>query len=310
MKIITLTLSPALDVHCSASDFRAEHENFAQISSRDAGGKGINISRALNAFGTDNTAVVVLGDENGNSFASLLTADKINFIPISTEGAIRENITIHPQNAKETRLSFEGFKGDNSLVDKLDSLTNEICGEGDILALVGSVPSGITLSRLKKFVLDLKSRGIRIVIDSRSFTPADIAECSPFLIKPNEEEIVAYLGKEIGHISEAFDAAEAIYAKGVSNVMISLGSNGAVLACGDGIFFANAPKILPLSTIGAGDSSIAGFLAAYKDSLPCCECLKYAVAYGSAACLTEGTKPPRREDIEALLGQISVTKVK
>ena len=95
---------------------------------------------------------------------------------------------------------------------------------------------------------------------------------------------------------------------GVDNVMISLGSRGAVLACDDGVFFDDAPKILPLSTIGAGDSSIAGFIAAYKSSKSWDECLKTAVAYGSAACLTDGTKPPKREDIEALLGQITVTK--
>ena len=83
--------------------------------------------------------------------------------------------------------------------------------------------------------------------------------------------------------------------------MISLGGRGAVLCCNDGSFFCPAPKITALSTIGAGDSSIAGFLAASVLALTKSECLKYAVTFGSAACMTEGTKPPRKEDIEILL---------
>jgi 1-phosphofructokinase len=90
--------------------------------------------------------------------------------------------------------------------------------------------------------------------------------------------------------------------------MISLGAIGAVLACSEGLFIANAPQISALSTIGAGDSSIAGFLAAHKDGKSPAECLKNAVAFGSAACLTEGTKPPKKEDIEQLIQSIKVKK--
>jgi 1-phosphofructokinase len=96
--------------------------------------------------------------------------------------------------------------------------------------------------------------------------------------------------------------------------MISLGSKGAVLACSDGCFSATAPRINAISTIGAGDSSIAGFLAATQKGLPAKDILKTAVSYGSAACLTEGTKPPRKDDIEALLKktiakQIRITRI-
>ena len=91
--------------------------------------------------------------------------------------------------------------------------------------------------------------------------------------------------------------------------MISLGSGGAVLACGGQVFFAKAPKLDVLSTIGAGDSSIAGFLVAYKEGKSAEECLKTAVAFGSAACMTEGTKPPKKEIIEQLLGEIKIEKL-
>lgn len=309
MKIITVTLSPAIDIHCHADSFCAERENFAKTSSRDAGGKGINISRALLSHGIENTAIVAVGEGNGDSFLSLLAADGINCEAIWTKGLIRENITIHPTDSKETRLSFDGFTGDESIVDEIEAILSESVSHGDIITLTGSVPSGIGIERVKEFVTAMKSRGLKVVIDSRSFTPANIIECSPFLIKPNEEEIIAYTGKEITNIEDAARAAEAIAAKRIENVMISLGARGAVLACNDGIFFAEAPKIKALSTIGAGDSSIAGFLAAFKDGKSAEECLRRAVAFGSAACMTEGTKPPQEKDIQDLFDKINVKKL-
>ena len=114
------------------------------------------------------------------------------------------------------------------------------------------------------------------------------------------------MGKSISTLDEAAEAAKSIKARGIENVMISLGARGAVLASDDGIFVAEAPKIEALSTIGAGDSSIAGFLYAHINEMGYGECLRHAIAYGSAACLTEGTKPPREEDVKRLLDEVRV----
>ena len=307
MKIITLTLSPAIDIHCQAEDFSAERENFAKATSRDAGGKGINISRALLSQGIKSHAIIALGEENADGFLSSLTADGIDFSAIKTKGRIRENITIHPKNAKETRLSFEGFCGNDSLYNQVENQITSICENGDIIAIAGSIPEGIDTKKIKALAIRLRGLGARVIIDSRSLSPADIIECAPFLIKPNEEEAAAYADNAIS-IDDAAKVAKEIMENGVENVMISLGEIGAVLACKDGVFFAKAPKINALSTVGAGDSSIAGFIAAYTEGKPLYDCLKAAVAFGSAACLTSGTKPPRTDDIIALMSQISVDK--
>lgn len=308
MKIITVTLSPAIDIHCSTDSFTAERENFAKITSRDAGGKGINISRALLACGIKNTALVAVGDKNADGLLASLSSDGLDCEAIWTQGLIRENITVHTIGAKETRLSFDGFCGDSALLEEVEQYLCENIKKGDIVALAGSIPSGVDIESVKAVVLRLKSLGADVIVDSRSFKPNDITECKPFLIKPNEEEIIAYIGAEISSVEDAVKAAISIYNKGIENVMISLGSLGAVLACADGAFFANAPKIEAISTIGAGDSSIAGFISAYKDNKSACECLKTAVAYGSAACVTEGTKPPRKEDTEKFIAEIKIKR--
>lgn len=307
MNIITVTFSPAIDVHCHADSFITERENFAETSSRESGGKGINISRALCSCGIKNTAIVAVGEENADTFLAALRADGITYDAIRTSGAIRENITIHPEGVKETRLSFSGFLGDKTLVEDIESAVNGITESGDIVAIAGSIPKGVDVEWVKAFALRLKAKGIRVIIDSRSFTPEDIMECAPFLIKPNEEEIVAYTKTEISSPSDAIKAAKLIRGNGVENVMISLGARGAALACKDGAFFAEPPKIEALSTVGAGDSSIAGFLAAYRDGKSYGDCLKNAIAYGSAACLTDGTRPPKKDDIERFIAKTDVT---
>jgi len=306
MKIITVTLSPAIDIHCHTDSFIAERENFAKVTSRDAGGKGINISRALLSCGIKSKAVVAVGDKNADGLLASLATDGLDCEAIWTSGLIRENITVHTDGAKETRLSFDGFRGDSTLLFDVEKCINELLERGDIVALAGSIPSGIDINSVKAMVWGMKEAGARIIIDSRSFKPSDIVECKPFLIKPNEEEIIAYTGTEICSADHAARAAASIRDKGIENVIISLGARGAVIACDDGVFFAKAPRLEAVSTIGAGDSSIAGFVAAYKDGKAIDECLRSAVAYGSAACLTEGTKPPRKYDIERFIAEISV----
>ena len=123
MKIITLTLNPAFDVHCSFKTFKAEGENFGIVTSRDAGGKGINISRALSSCGIESVAMVALGSENGAEFASILEKDGIEFKYVNASGRIRENFTVHTEGADETRISFEGTISDDHLLEKCEEFT-------------------------------------------------------------------------------------------------------------------------------------------------------------------------------------------
>ena len=95
MKIVTLTLNPAFDVHCFCDNFKPYHESIAQMTSRDAGGKGVNVSRALTANGTENLAIVVVGKENGTEFCQALQKDGLSVFAIWVDGRIRENITLH-----------------------------------------------------------------------------------------------------------------------------------------------------------------------------------------------------------------------
>ncbi len=308
MKIITLTLSPAFDLHCRAKDFYAEHENLVFVSSREVGGKGVNISRALLANGIQNTAVVAVGEENGNDFCQALQKQGLTYQSIAVSGRIRENVTIHTDAGIETRISFSGFAADDGLTEDVMRVIGEVDSD-TVVTLTGRVPSGVSMNAVKAFVCRLQQQGARIVIDSKSFDIEDLIACRPWLVKPNGEEIAAYVGHEVETLEQAFEAAKALHGAGITYAMVTLGQAGACLACADGCFYAVPPHVKVRSTIGAGDSSIAGFLAGACYGLCASELLQTAVAFGSAACLTDGTQPPQADDVRSLLKSVTVQSI-
>ncbi len=306
MKIYTITLNPAFDLHASAKKLEIGHENLAEMTSRDAGGKGINISRALCANGVENTAIVVLGQENGADFRALLDEYGVNYIAVEKQGRIRENLTMHTDGG-ETRISFSGFSLDSSVLREIKSLID--CDKYTVVTFTGSVPCGISISDCKKFLIELRACGAKVVVDSKSFSPDDLIEVKPWLIKPNGEEISAYLKRDIADFSDCADAACALCDKGIENVMVSLGERGAMLINSNFSAVAEPPTISAISTVGAGDSTLAGFISAYIEGADDGEMLSRAVAFGSAACLLDGTAPPHSSSVAELSEKIKITSL-
>lgn len=309
MNVITVTLNPAFDIHCVCEDFAAQKENLVKTVSRDAGGKGVNTSRALAAGGKESRAVVAVGRENGDDYLKQLSARAVGFTALTVDGRIRENITIHSSGDAETRISFAGFTADKSLLSEALAAIGET-DANTVVCFAGKNPQGIDISDIKAFIRKVKATGAHVSLDSSSFEIGDVTDVGAWLIKPNEEEVARYAKASAGDTEGLIDFALKTHRSGTENVMISLGGRGALLVCDEGVFKAEPPKIDPVSTVGAGDSAIAGFIAAFSDGKSKEECLKYAVAYGTAACLTSGTNPPLSEDIEKVLAEVKTEKLK
>lgn len=307
MRIITLTLSPAFDMHCQADDFSAEHENLVRLQLCQAGGKGINISRALSRNGCGCLAFLVLGEDNADSFLKNLDGEAFSRYCLTVPGRIRENITIHVPGKAETRISFPGFTVEKGLLDQLWSALEAQLDRDTVLTMTGRLPEGIDSKQMSALLCKAAARGAKLVVDSRSFSLEDLKALKPWLIKPNQEEISAYLGRAVRSLEEIYREALELHRQGIENVMISMGDAGALLVCDEGAFIATPPQITVKSTIGAGDSTIAGFL-----SCPAADPgsrLAHAVAFGTAACLTGGTLPPDPESIAQILPLVHLKTV-
>ncbi len=306
MKIITLTLSPAFDMHCHADTLALDHENLVYMDQCQAGGKGVNISRALIHNGTPNLALLVLGKENADSFMRSLDADGVTYEAITVPGRIRENITIHT-GVSETRISFPGFRVEQNVLVRVEEKLLALVDADTVVTMTGRVAEGMAVTDVIAILRRTAARGAKVVVDSRSFSLDDLKDLKPWLIKPNQEEISAYLGREVSSLEQTVTEAKALHEAGIANVMISMSGDGALLVCGEGTYIAAPPKVAVRSTIGAGDSSIAGFLACPEEKPEAR--LRWAVAYGSAACMTEGTLPPDSEDVRMIFPSIQVRKL-
>ena len=173
-----------------------------------------------------------------------------------------------------------------------------------VVTMTGRVAEGMAVTNVIAMLRKIAARGAKIVVDSRSFSLEDLQDLKPWLIKPNQEEISAYLGREVSSLEQIVTEARALHEAGIENVMISMGGDGALLVCDGGTYIAVPPKVAVKSTIGAGDSTIAGFLACPGAKPE--ERLCWAVAYGSAACMMDGTLPPEHKDVQIVLKNIEL----
>lgn len=306
MKIVTVNTNPAYDIFYHVPAFQPYKENLAESVSVFIGGKGINVSRALKANGIDSTAYVLLGNQNSQAFADGIRSDGLDTRLFFNNGRIRENMTVLSDGIPETRISINSFIATYSDLEKiLDALSSEKHNT-PVIICSGKLPSGITSKEAMDFVRGLKSISEKVVLDSNSFTAEQTVALSPWLIKPNEEELEALCGSSITDNNDRISAAEALHRGGIANVLITLGGGGAIYSGELGKCIVEVPKIQPISTVGAGDSTVAGFVAAYVSGASLTECLKSACAFGTAACLTAGTRPPMPESVADIRNRINV----
>ena len=304
MKIITLTLNPAYDRHCDIESFRPFRENYVKRTQLEAGGKGVNLSRALTANGIPNTAFIALGRQNSSAFEGSLLEYGIRYSGIFHSGRIRENVIIHSQGMDETRISFEGSVSDDNLMDEAEYLVLSDCDPDTYLVLAGRVPKGISMDRIRSFLLAVKDTGARVIVDSNSFSLADYLAVKPFLIKPNQEEISAFTGRPVDSLETAEQVANDLHRTGIENVLVSMGEKGLAYAGEDGHFAIPGKKINAISTIGAGDATLAGFVAGIYKGMSLLDSTKLAFAFGTATCLRAGTLPPLPDNVKEIFDSI------
>jgi len=306
--IDTVTLNPVFDRHLYLKEFRAEKQNRALKEVVCAGGKGVNVSRVLTLLGAKNDAIAALGAYDAQEYLRLAEESSVKVRPYYVEKQnVRTNTVIHPKNAPETGVSTDSLVMSDDDLDNILKMT--LAEKAEYTVFSGRLPQGLTKAAVIGFLKALKAEGTKLTVDSSSLTVADLMEIKPWLIKPNRSEIKA-LGYDVADSASAKEAAIALLSSGIQNVIVSLDGDGGIYAGEYGTYSVSVPKIeRPLSTVGAGDSTVAGFVSAIEYGYPIDKALILAFSCGTAACLTEGTEPPRRSDIEFIARSVNVKKI-
>ena len=294
--IYTVTLNPSLDYHLHVPCLTQGGTNRAVREDMTFGGKGINVSVVLTRLGIPNIALGFVAGFTGDEFCAHLTETGIVHDMIRLEnGLTRINVKLHAED--ETEINASGpvitTEAMEALMRKLDGLN-----AGDTLVLSGSIPPSLPRDTYAAVMARLTGKGIRFVVDAEGEALTATLAHRPFLIKPNLRELSMLTGRELITDEQIIAAARDLKARGAENVLVSLGGRGAILLDDDeNCHIAPAVGGKPVSTVGAGDSMVAGFLAGLSEGYG--HALRLGLAAGGATACTEGLA--NRDAICALL---------
>ncbi|MBQ1894346.1 MAG: 1-phosphofructokinase [Clostridiales bacterium] len=286
--IYTLTLNPSIDHMIDVGDIKRGGTNRAVSEQMRAGGKGINVSLMLRNLGLPSVALGFVAGFTGEEICKEVRQMGIDerFIRLK-EGCSRINTKI--RSGGETEINGIGPEISPEDIESLLSTTDKMI-DGDILVMSGSAPVSVPASIYADIMRRVSGRDIKIIADASGDLLRNTLPFHPFLIKPNRDELAALTGvTPDGDADEMLRGARLLRDAGALNVLVSMGSDGAVLLCSDGsVFKAEAPSIIPVNTVGAGDSMVAGFIFEYLRGSDMAKILKTAVTAGSASAATEG----------------------
>ncbi|MFJ9537144.1 1-phosphofructokinase [Streptomyces sp. NPDC101225] len=293
--ILTVTPNPSLDRTYEVPSLERGEVVRATGERVDPGGKGVNVSRAVTAAGRRTVAVLPLGGAPGALVADLLDAQGIEVAPVPIDGATRSNIALAEADGVLTKINAPGPELSAEEQELLLETVRAQSGGADWIACCGSLPRGLAPAWYADLVARAHSAGVRIALDTSGPALQEALRERPDVVKPNAEELAEAVGRPLFTVGDAVKAAEELREMGARAVLASLGADGQLLVDDAGVWFGDARVCAVRSNVGAGDSSLAGFLIA-GGSGP--EALASAVAHGAAAVQLPGSVMPTPADLD------------
>ena len=299
--IVTLTLNPSLDRTLNLESLRLGEVLRAGSVRIDPGGKGVNVTRVLRAFGVASHAVIPCAGPDGEELVRLLQMAGVPVTEVPVAGWTRSNITLVEADGRATKVNAPGgaLTGEEvallaeTVVDRCVSQGAENAG-ASWAVLSGSLPPGVPDDVYASLTSLFAEHGVKVAVDTSGAALLAAVDAGPDLVKPNRQELAAAVGTGLNSLDDVVAAAEKLRSRGVKAVVASLGSDGAVLVDESGALFGTAEAIDPVSTVGAGDALLAGFLAAGAQGA---EALIEAMAWARAAVGLPGSQMPGPPDV-------------
>jgi 6-phosphofructokinase 2 len=304
--IVTLTMNPALDIATATQRVVPAHKLRCTPPRYDAGGGGINVARAVHALGGKAVAIFPAGGAAGEMIRHLLGEEGVRFHAIAIAGFTRESLAVEERaTGKQYRFILPGAEISERDQERcLDALA-QLASNASFIVASGSLPPGVPDDFYARVGGLAHRLGKRFVLDT-SGAALKAAGRGIYLLKPSLRELEELSGHEIRSETAQEEAARALIAEGRSEiVLLSLGAEGALLATGTGVERFPPVAVEAKSTIGAGDSMLAGVVLALSRGMPLGAAVRFGIAAGAAALFGTGTALCRREDAERLYAELA-----
>lgn len=320
--IRTLTLNPAVDRTVYIEDFLVNQVNRIQASRLDAGGKGINVSKSIHAFGGVSCAYGIAAGSAGRFIDSYLSELGIEHQFVWVDGETRTNIKIvDPRNRTHTDINDQGPELTGAALSELESLLFAGADSEMILVFSGSIGLGTPADIYKRWIQKARRIGCRTILDADGEALRLGIEAGPTLVKPNIHELERLVGQSFQEpaaqaLPDIAAAALRLLDSGTETVVVSLGAEGALFVNRKEALYAKGLPVEAKSTVGAGDAMVAALAMSLERHegperhTPLSAMVAAAIGAGAAAVAAEGTEAPSRADLERYATQVTYISLK
>lgn len=301
-RIITVTFNPSIDKNTTVPVLIPEKKMHCTQSKSEPGGGGINVARVLNMLGSNVIAVFPSGGDTGTHLNELLQNEKVPFKSIQCQNETRENFAILEESTKKQyRFGMPGNKiFKNEWLECLKIIENQ--KNIDFIVASGSLPLGVPPDIYAQLSKIAKKSNAKFIVDTSGEALKKAVDEGVYLLKPNLEELGFLLGLDNLKIKDVEAAAKELISRNKCEIIVtSLGAKGAIMITKEKAYHVKPPKVIVKSTIGAGDSMVAGIVFGLSKGENLEKSLQYGIACGTAATMNLGSQLCKKEDVQMLL---------
>jgi 6-phosphofructokinase 2 len=308
--ILTLTINPAVDRIITADRLVFEDRGYILDRSEAAGGRGINASQVIHAFGGKTAAVLTAGGTAGERLEKLLVGLGFPYDAVHVRAESRTNLTISDKHGLTVKLNERGAPLEASELKEIKKRVEGRLPKTQWLMICGSIQPGVPPRFYCEIIEMAKSHGVKTLLDTDGEALQHGLEAKPTVIMPNQHEAERLLSRALITRGQCLEAVDVMQAMGPESVILSLGARGAIGSSPEGVFEALPPRIEALCPIGAGDALGAAFAWSMEKKKPFSEALRWGVATGTAAAKLPGLTFPTFNDTRAVYKQVELRQAR
>ncbi|EMD77225.1 kinase, PfkB family [Vibrio diabolicus E0666] len=308
-KVVTITLNPALDLTGSVNELNVGSVSLVQQSNLHAAGKGVNVAKVLSDLGADVTVTGFLGKDNPELFHQLFNDIGVKNEFVEVQGATRINVKLVEANGNVSDINFPGVQVTADEIARFEETLFRLSKTHDYFVLAGSLPGGVTAEQCAAWIKALHQQGKKVLFDSSKAALKSGIEAHPWLIKPNDEELGDFVGEHLETPEQCQAAAQTLSDKGIENIVVSMGADGVMWLNQGEWLRAQPPRMNVVSTVGAGDTLVAGLCWGHMQLMPKNDLLRFATALSALAVSQVGVGLTSQEELENIKQQTEVSEL-
>lgn len=308
-KVVTITLNPALDLTGSVNELNVGSVSLVQQSNLHAAGKGVNVAKVLSDLGADVTVTGFLGKDNPELFHQLFNDIGVKNEFVEVQGATRINVKLVEASGNVSDINFPGVQVTADEIARFEETLFRLAETHDYFVLAGSLPGGVTAEQCAAWIKALHQQGKKVLFDSSKAALKSGIEAHPWLIKPNDEELGDFVGEHLETPEQCQAAAQTLSDKGIENIVVSMGADGVMWLNQGEWLRAHPPRMNVVSTVGAGDTLVAGLCWGHMQLMPKNDLLRFATALSALAVSQIGVGLTSQEELENIKLQTEVSEL-